>query len=273
MYSEREVSMLELRESIELSPRPVISALKSESKITYVVRDDLLPGGTKQRAAGPYIEGLIQEGYSHFVYASPFSGFAQVALASICNMLGQRCTIVCEKDQRYEDRRFHPFSLKAREFGARIILVDSLQEAESVSLQLQDEKTVKIPLGFDCEEFRSHLALVFLDALKEIKRVCGNIQTLWMPVGSGTLVRTLLTVLPDTIQIKCVNVRVLSSEDARLQKLISHPSVEFFEAPVPFRVEAEDLPSIPSNLFYDAKLWSFIKEYGHHGDVWWNVAR
>lgn len=265
--------MLEMRESLDLSPRPVITTLTHAGKLTYVVRDDLLPGGTKQRAAGPYIEEMMARGYSHFVYASPFSGFAQVALASICRFLGQKCTIICEKDQRFSDRRFHPFSLKAREFGANIFLVDSLEEAEECAVLLKDGNTMKIPLGFDCPEFKTHLALVFEDALKEIKKVCGNFHTLWMPVGSGTLVRTLLSVLPDTIQIKCVNVRVLSSEDARLQKLIAHPSVEFFEAPVPFRVEAEDLPSIPSNLFYDAKLWSFIKQNGHHGDVWWNVAR
>ncbi len=265
--------MLLLQEPVDLSPRPVLSVLKHEQNETFVVRDDLLPGGTKQRAAGPYVRDMIRKGYKRFVYASPFSGFAQVALASVCQSLKVECIIVCERDQRRSDYAFHPFSLTAREYGAKLIMTEDLAEAEAQTLLLQDEKTLKIPLGFDCPIFRNYLALEFRKALKHIEHRCGPIRTMWMPVGSGTLVRTLLTVLPKEARLKCVNVRILTQEDPRLKAVLADPRVELFEAPVPFRDAAPEPPAIPSNLFYDAKLWSFIKQHGQTGDVWWNVAR
>jgi hypothetical protein len=200
---------------------------------------------------------MVRKGHNHFVYASPFSGFAQVALASVCRPLKVKCTIVCERDQRFTEPAFHPFSLMAQEFGATLIMTEDLPETEAQCLLIQDSKTLKIPLGFDCPEFRSYLALEFRKALKHIEHHCGPLKTMWMPVSSGTLVRTLLTELPAHVQLKCVNVRVLTAAD---------PRVEFFEAPVPFRDAAPEPPAIPSNLFYDAKLWSFIKEHGHPGE-------
>ena len=65
----------------DYSPLPVVSKISLESKNIFAIRDDLLPGGTKQRAAIPYIHNEIKKGHRHFIYASPFSGFAQVALA------------------------------------------------------------------------------------------------------------------------------------------------------------------------------------------------
>lgn len=86
----REVRMNALENPVfvpDLSPRPVITKLDG----IRVVRDDLLPGGTKQRASAPFIQDMVNIGYSHFVYASPFAGFAQVALAYTCRMLNVRC--------------------------------------------------------------------------------------------------------------------------------------------------------------------------------------
>src|SRR5688500_1651242 len=64
----------------------------------WVVRDDILEGGTKQRAAVPFLRELIAGGARELAYASPFCGFAQVALAAACRELGLRATIVAERD-------------------------------------------------------------------------------------------------------------------------------------------------------------------------------
>jgi hypothetical protein len=58
------------------------------TKITVnVVRDDLLLGGTKQRALVKLIESNL--GFNEFVYAGPSSGFAQVALTISCLKLNK----------------------------------------------------------------------------------------------------------------------------------------------------------------------------------------
>lgn len=94
-----------------------------------------------------------------------------------------------------------------------------------------------------------------------------------LPVGSGTLAKTLRAVVPPQITIKCVNVRVLEDSDLRLQQVQQLDNVEFYSSNLVFAEAATTLPSVPSNLYYDAKLWSFIDSHGESGDVWWNVAR
>lgn len=259
----------------DLSPSPVLTTLNLNSKKTFVVRDDLLPGGTKQRATAPFIQEMQNLGFDHFIYASPFAGFAQVALAYVCQMLHVKCTIIAERDQRFTRDQFHPFSIMARDFGAKLVMVSSLPEAEefATTISLHQTRKLKIPLGFDCPEFRFHLKETISEAFGLIESEIGKIKNLWMPVGSGTLVRTFLTALPAHINFKCVNVRVLGAKDPRVHFIKNHEQVTYFEAPMSFHTEASDYPTIPSNSFYDAKLWAFIKEHGQDGDVWWNVAR
>jgi hypothetical protein len=274
LYLNKEVSMhaLELSPTvIDLSPRPVLTALDNYR----VVRDDLLPGGTKQRASAPFIKDMMNLGFTHFVYASPFAGFAQVALSYACQMLNVSCTIVCEKDQRFTDGRLHPFSELARSYGARIVKVSNLAEAEEIALSIENNQytTFKIPLGFDCKEFRVHLKTVIEKAFRQIENESGIVKRLWISVGSGTLLKTFLEALPERVNFLCVDVRVLGQSDTRIQSLKCHSRVEYFEAPMTFHTEARVLPDIPSNTFYDAKLWEFIKLHGVLGDVWWNVAR
>jgi hypothetical protein len=59
----------------------VLTPLQIDAGTVHVVRDDLLPGGTKQRAVHAYLRDAIAGGATSFVYASPPPGFAQVALA------------------------------------------------------------------------------------------------------------------------------------------------------------------------------------------------
>ena len=57
-----------------------------------IVRDDLLPGGTKRRVAG-----VLLKGAEEFVYASPAYGYAQIALAYACKDADKRATIFTAK--------------------------------------------------------------------------------------------------------------------------------------------------------------------------------
>ena len=266
--------------ALSLSPRNFSPPLQITSLVTSsgasigVVRDDLLIGGTKQRACAPFLETLLSQGHEHFVYASPFAGFAQVALAYVSSELGTRCTLICEKDQRFPTKfQKHPFTQLAESFGARIVLVNDLDEAEAFAQRLSDQGLMKIPLGFNCPEFKTELAREVERAWIQIRSMRPGIKRLWLPIGSGTLLSTFKEVIPSRIQLMGVNVRVLSDEDHRIEALRRDPAVKFFQCPLRFHEEAQNLPAIPSNLFYDAKIWALLNEHGQEGDLWWNVAR
>ncbi len=258
------------------SPDVVVESLRVDRGTLRVVRDDRLAGGTKQRAILPYLRDLIAEGFDDYVYASPFCGYAQVALASACSLLGVRATIYCEGDQTAGRKGlFHPFSERARSLGAQIIRVENLEEATREAHLYAREKrgAIELPLGFDSESFREHLGREvtkqwagILDAEKT------NPRAIWLPLGSGTLASVFSRVVPKEIQLHCVNVRIFSLESPKLARFVGDPRIILHDAPELFSEPARLPPEIPSNIHYDAKLWQFLKQHAEDGDLWWNVG-
>ena len=78
-----------------------------------VVRDDMLPGGTKLR----YLLSLF-DAHDEVVYASPVFGGAQLALAQAAKMTGKQATLFVAKR-----KVMHPRTASAAAVGARIIEV------------------------------------------------------------------------------------------------------------------------------------------------------
>lgn len=261
-----------------LSPPVQIDKLAYRGQDFFVVRDDLLPGGTKQRACAPFLSGLATHGYEQICYASPFAGFAQVALAYTCSRLGLASRIFCEADRTQSEGLMvkHEFTRLAESFGASVHLTRTLQESEELAadLAVSQARTVKIPLGFDCEGFKSALEEELVLQWDIIKRRMGRApRRLWLPVGSGTLASVFKRIVGGETSINCVNVRILEADDTRLRALREDASITMFSAPERFHQQADLLPSIPSNIHYDAKIWQFLARHGESGDLWWNVAR
>lgn len=256
-----------------LSPPIVIDQVQQ----FYVVRDDLLPGGSKQRACGPLLENYFDSGFSFFYYASPFAGFAQVALAYTCQQMKLNCHIFCEMDptQSYEGA-MHEFTLLAKSYGAKITMVKTLAEGE-LGAQLASQAhqgSVKIPLGFDCDEFKDAFEVEIRCEWNRLKRHLKlTPKRLWLPVGSGTLASVFQKVLKSETELNCVNVRVLPSSDERIQRLVQNSCLKMYTTPESFHQKVSLEPQVPSNAHYDAKVWQFLKRFGQKGDVWWNVAR
>jgi len=254
---------------IQFSPPVVTSILRTDQgEEIVVVRDDYLTGGTKERALWGYLRKLPE---SEYIYASPFSGYAQIALACVSAQMGKGCVIIAETDPK--TGQLHEYSRRARAHGASVFPAKNLTEAEQIAgrLAASRRRMVKIPLGFDTPEFRQSMALVLSREWERInQRMPGGVRRLWLPVGSGTLASSFLSFLSEEIEVKALNVRVLPGEDKRIQRLKC--LVDLREADMPFHERAELLPAIPSNLYYDAKLWARINEEGQTGDVWWNVA-
>ena len=252
----------------------------------HVVRDDLLGGGTKERACRPFLESLMRDGAREFVYASPFCGFAQVALAKSAKELGARCTIFAEEAPA---GGAHEFTELARSYGAKIRLTSNLSEA-SIQAQAAERdahtfremfpdgsmfthraSVINIPLGFDHRAFHQAFHVALQDAWSQISYL--DLKRIWLPVGSGTLARCFRSIAPPRIEINLVDVGVLPQKDDRIRMLTDLPNTRYMKAPEKFIEEAVEMPPIPSNKHYDAKLWAFLNENARSGDLWWNVAR
>ena len=251
-----------------------IDEIRTREHPVQVLRDDLLPGGSKQRAATPYLKVLLDKGFHRFVYASPFCGFAQVALAVASNELGAECTIYCEEDKSAQvPGKLHPFAALASQHGATVLLVETLEEAhDRATTHAKLSGSYAIPLGFGDSCFRKLFETALADVWLEIqRRSVRPIQRVWVPVGSGTLARCLRKVID--VELCLVDVRVLPSEDPRLLELKMLQNTTHFRSSELFNEPCQTLPPIPSNLHYDAKLWRWINEQSTAGDLWWNVSR
>lgn len=259
------------------SPPVVVSKVETAQRTVHIVREDLLPGGTKRRAVIPYLDDLIGEGYDEFVYASPFCGFAQVALAYGANALEQKAKIFAEQAPSFDGAAdFHELSVHARSLGADVVLAESLPDAgkRATTYAQSIPGAFQIPLGFNDTKFLSHYADALQEQFKILVQELGRTpESIWLPVGSGTLTRVFRDVIPSWVHLNCVNVHVLKADDQRIQSVLQLRGVTMFEADVPFHERSSDSTPVPSNAFYDAKIWRFVKDRAESGDVWWNVAR
>lgn len=253
------------------------STLKLDDRAMHVVRDDRLFGGTKERAALPFLRDQMAAGYNQFVYASPFCGFAQVALAAAGKALGCTVLLVAEQDQTAaEPLTLHPFSELAQEQGARVLVVSSLAQAESTAARVTRSKPgrYQVPLGFNCAPFRAHLRTEVARCWDELGRnLPARPKTVWVAVGSGTLANVLRDVLPESVAVRGVDVGVLPPGDERLGTLRARGGVLWGKSAEAFSEPVREPPPIPSNRHYDAKLWSLLRREARAGDLWWNIAR
>lgn len=260
-----------LGSSDSISPAPMVSEVHVKGRKLFIVRDDLLEGGTKQRAAIPYVNSCVLSGRHHFVYASPFSGFAQVALAHACQALNVACTLFCERDN---SGGIHDFSLMAKSYGAKVILCSNLSEAHSRSLDFcfNDHRKMLIPLGFNDDLFRDILE-------SELKRHwsklwdSGRYSELWLPIGSGTLLGVFKKVVDPQTKIFAVNVNVLKESDERIRRIRTDPKVGYIRYKKEFHERSDVATPVPSNEYYDSKVFDIFKSEASDRALWWNVAR
>lgn len=260
-----------------MSPLVKIDKISYQEKRFFAVRDDFLPGGTKQRACAPFLQEVVKKGQNEFYYASPFAGFAQVALAYTCQRLGLDCFLFCESDPTEKSMgQKHEFTRLAESYGAKISMASSLDEAETQATEKasQSPSSFKIPLGFKCTPFTDALEQALKVQWAQVISDLGFVpRRLWLPVGSGTLVSVFERIVSPLTQLMCVDVHVLPAKDSRIVTLVDNAKINLFSAPESFKDRADLPPEIPSNVHYDAKLWQFLVQFGQNEDLWWNVAR
>lgn len=224
-----------------------------------VLRDDLLPGGTKAR----FIEQLIPPGVAEVVYASPVYGGFQIALAAACKRLGLAATIFTP----YR-KQTHPNTLLAKEHGAKVYQVKygylSHIEAKARNYCLQTGAH-KLAFGANSPIAINSLA----QTMRAVSKAMGGEPAqVWCAWGSGTLTRGILAGTTKATVNAVVVGKEPSSEWGTAHRLILRRSPFKFEQPY----KGAFAPPFPSMPNYDAKAWAYMQECAPVGKVlFWNV--
>jgi hypothetical protein len=182
-----------------LNPPVVILPSSTDSHLNgitvYVIRDDVLPGGTKQRATAL----LFNPHDDTYVYAGPVFGFAQLALTVCANARNKHATVIVAKQRSGE---LHPLTARAAALGAHVVergYPNRLKDIQAFSHDYvrQRRRTYLLPFGLDCE--------VFIQGLVDNLRVSlpGHLltrppQRLWLVAGSATLLAAFARLWPNT---------------------------------------------------------------------------
>ncbi len=221
----------------------------------WVVRDDLISGGTKRCFA----DRLIKD-HQEVVYASPVYGGAQIAIAHAAAANGVRSTIFCAKRNQ-----LHPRTLEAYRAGAKIVQVPygylSNVKAKAKSY-CQKTGAHLLPFGLECNVAISAIADRATQAQSQIP---DQITQVWCVAGSGVLCRGLQKGLKaDSFHVVQIG-RKLKSADVKNAKVYVYP--------LDFSKDAKFSPPFPSCSNYDAKAWQFIKKAAKGNVLFWNVMR
>ena len=233
----------------------------------YVVRDDLLEGGSKRRFVDRMIREEIAEGAEEFVYGGcPANGYAQLSLTLQAKAYGKKAVFFMAK--RSLDN-LHPYQKQALEYGADIRWVPNgmlqVTKARAREYFYEDPKKRRLlPLGL--EEKR---------VFEDIKALAKNIEIeynikvseVWSVGSSGTLTRGLQMAFPDK------EVNVVSVGHKMKQHEIGRANLYLTKYKFMQEVKEEDKPPFPSVPTYDAKAWAVMKQYAKKGALFWNVGK
>lgn len=227
-----------------------------------VVRDDLLPGGTKAR----FIYKMF-ETCEELVYASPQEGGAQTGLSIAARVLKRKFTLFVAMRKIPHER-----VALSEKLGANVVKVKP-GYLSTVQARARDyarrarlfDRRVVHDLGFGLESDDAIMALA--EAAIKIPRP----RELWFSAGSGTLAKGLARAWPDVPRFAVQVGHVLGPNDVG--------GAMITRCPLAFSEKEEELPPFPSDLHYDAKAWKALRidlsrreSPNRDGITFWNVA-
>lgn len=221
----------------------------------HVLRDDLLPGGTKSLL----LDKLVQPGIKEYVYASPVYGGFQIALSLYCRTHGYKATIFCAKRNGH-----HANTRKCIEYGAQVIEVPYgyLTNVEKHARIYAEEKgAVKLAFGAKSPESIQTIA----DRMREATAMIGfEPQNIWCAVGSGTLIDG---ILQGTDHSRVHGVVVGAEYNPGNYRAL------LYKYPRPFADQSRVLAPFPSMPNYDLKAWEYCRMYSQVQPkcFFWNV--
>lgn len=221
----------------------------------FVVRDDLIGGGTKSRGADLFVSRSPAD---HFVYAGPRIGYAGIALAMACRTHGKRFTLflaACNKLSAYQ----YAAALAGAELRfVRVAAMPNLiTEAKRFAARTRAQF---VPLG--CRDPLITAGIVA--ACEAIKKEYKAPKEIWSVMATGVLSRALQLGFPDTAFRAVAVGRALQPGDRGSAAVLKYPAE--------FHKPAKVIPPFPCIPTYDAKGWEMMQERAEQGAWFWNVA-
>lgn len=226
----------------------ILDPIVQEIEGFFVVRDDLIPGGSKRRALARMLNPGIE-----YVYGGPAFGYAQISLAYAAKEVGATATIFVAKR-----KDLHSRTREAVKAGARLVQVPHgylTNVRAKARAYCHATGATEIPFGCDCPLFLKAMSQVALSTKMIPKEV-------WSVSGSGALTRALQIAWPDA---KFYAVQIGKPPHAGKATVI--------KAPEAYEDDARNPPPFPSCSNYDAKAWQFMKARASKGALFWNVGK
>ena len=233
----------------------------------YVVREDLLEGGSKRRFIDRYVREEIEKGAEEFVFGgAPATGYAPMSLTLQAKHYGANATFFMAK--RSLDN-LHEYQKKALEYGANIQWVNMgmLNVTLSRAKKYYEEDTFKrrnFPLGLEDKRVIEDIETLAKEIREEWK---DKFSEIWTVGSSGTLSRGLQRAFPE------LEVHVISVGHKMSEREIGR--AKFYKSPYKFDkpIKPIEAPPFPSAPTYDAKAWPFLKEFAKPNALFWNVGK
>jgi hypothetical protein len=244
--------MAEMKIEHILARQPIIDRVSTR---IAVVREDLLPGGSKMRFL-PYVVGDAK----HIVFGGPFCGGAPYALSVLGRFTGKKITLFYAKRAQ-----LHARQAKAIDNGAELRFVDPgyMTNVQAKAREFAAQSgALFLPLGFDVPQ----AVEPFVAFMERIKRSIGSPEEIWCATGSGMLARCLGTAFPDS-RIMGVAVGLKSRHDAQQMP----PNVHLVETRYKFEEETKASSPFPSCRNYDRKAWEQAVRSTAKSILFWNV--
>lgn len=223
-----------------------------------VLRDDLLPGGTKRRFLTPILRSIPEPAVA---YAGPSEGYAQLALGHTAKETGHEVHYFVAA--RTTD---HPLVTQGRSLGVQYHQIKPgyltvLEKRARDWVAESPTERVLLPLGFHSPQFHAYAVEAIRDAAKALPP---TITAVWVAWGSGLLATAIRDAIP--------HVHVHAVVVGRAPKTDPGPRITLYQHPDPFSRKARVPPPYPSAANYDAKVWVYARTLGGPAHLIWNVG-
>jgi hypothetical protein len=221
-----------------------------------VVREDLIPGGTKAR----FVDAMYED-VDELVYATPAQGGAQTALALAARKLGKKLTLfVAAADE------WHPRVALSHRLGAEIVQVKLgfLTNVQAKARRYADDQKFLRTRRVRNLEFGLGSRLV-VDSIAAVARQVPRPTALWCAAGSGTLARGLAAAWPDVPRYVVQCGHKLTPAEAAYGTVFVYPRK--------YAYQEKSKPPFPSDPTYERKAWLTMLEHVGDGEaLFWNTA-
>jgi hypothetical protein len=266
----------------------VIEKYKNQPGI-YVLRDDLLPGGTKSILLDSLL--INHHDVNELVYASPCYGGFQIALSIFCKNNNKKATIFCAKRTMR-----HPNTEICIQNGANVIEVPYgyLSVVEKHAREYVSRKTMcqttdaeggvlgaplvplKIAFGANSPENINIIASRAKCVIESFHTTYGTPpDELWCAVGSGTLINGIIQAVNE-MQCKgsegtACPLKIYGVQVGKEFKGSNSPNVTILVYPKPFEYESKLKIDFPSMKNYDLKAFELCLEYNKNKSIASNI--